>query len=79
MKTMFDVTVRPKTDPEVSLQPDGTVELFWQMAPKQALTVLLTADGARRLVSRVLEVELEPAKVPGLLAMAVVLSSGVLA
>lgn len=41
-----EFTVRPAEEPEVSLQPDGTIEVFWR---SEDLTVLLSGEEALRL------------------------------
>ena len=53
----LDLTIRPATDCEVDVQPDGnnTFELSWALPGSSRITVLIGPDDAKGLSARLAE------------------------
>ncbi len=59
---LLDGTFRPQGEPEIDVEPDGTIEVAWERTDengdKAALTLLLAPDIFHRVVERGKELEL---------------------
>lgn len=50
-----DMTLRPRGTPEIEVQPDGTVEVSWELrnaAEVSAMTLLLEPDQFSKMIDR---------------------------
>jgi hypothetical protein len=60
MMKWMDATYRPAGEPDVSVEPDGTVEVTWALGtdPTSALTLLMEPDAFTRMIDRGKELQM---------------------